>query len=271
MLYRTLLPVLLFYQVACGTSPAHDVENAAWGVAFDVPEGWSAALDGKVYRVTHGNDNELMLVYRNAYSAKAALIETYHNWTQGDLLPVTEAFDDHGEFAIGYPLAGTYDQVAVTGYAVDVANPAGKGLSVMILVSNGEVQEQHAQLAVQVANTVRFSTPDRSASAAEEGEWVRKLEGKRLQFYLGTGSPTRQTIQLFRDRRCTYSWYSPGAETGDQQHENEGQWTITAGDDGAPRLVLDFTDGTQRSFRVSEADGGFQLNTRVHQWEPLDE
>jgi hypothetical protein len=33
---------------------------------------------------------------------------------------------------------------------------------------------------------------------------------------------------------------------------------------------LNFTDGTQRTFKVYETSEGFQLNTRVHQWEPLE-
>ncbi len=269
MLYRSLLPALVLCHAACGTSPAHDVENAAWGVAFNLPEGWSAQLDGKRYRITGADPNELILVFQHGLRSKEALVSDLQNWTTGNILPFSHEYNEHGGAAIGYPVHGTFEETEVTGYSVALANATGKGLTVMILVSNKQLEEHHAELAVQVAATVQFAAPAAGATVVgEDMEWVRKLEGKRLQFYLNVGSSTRQTIELYRDRRFTYSFFSPGAAP--PQDACEGQWELGTMDDGSPRLILNCSDGRVKDFRVIENAAGFQLNNRDFQWEPLE-
>jgi|GEM_PF-3916989 len=255
------------------------VRNASWGVSFRIPEPLKCRQDGERYIITGPLNNEVFIVARHELSTKKDLITAFKTWKDGDLRPSGTMYDDLGNSAIGCKLRGTYNNVVVNGYGVSCIHPrGGKGISMIILISERALTKADENFVTSTLSTVTFAEAPVSAPS-DMPEWREKVSGKMLHYrdYYssntsgGGGYHNERKIRLRPDQSFNYFWesYIYGPAMREDKDNGNGSWRIARNNSGQPVLELNFDDGRQKNFVMSQQGSLIYLDGRKYYIEQL--
>lgn len=294
---RTVLPLALAAAVvAFSGAPAPEaqgaeVEDAAWGLRFESPEGWVRQPAPEGYLFVAPDQRGLLAVLPHEIASVDELRAEAGRGIEdgaGTALRLEGGVETFGENGLAGAYAGWIEGSPARARVVGLVAPSGRGATIVVATAPEHFSDEHAALAATVAESVVFSEPPAQrtstgsapaqAAGAEEREWQEFLQGCRLSYFdrydsgYGGGGYSDETVI---DLCSGYFTYDDHSETvfnatepvsGDNAFlqsggSGSGQWSVVR-QDGESVLQLRFQDGSTRSHTLGYEDGKTFLDGR---------
>lgn len=265
------------------------------GIEFTIPQGWVGQLNGEAYFIGHqSTPGFIMLTTHEAKSVE----EMRQNASQGMVdqtngvnLQLSGQLENVGSQGVGAEFSGSLGGQQARAYMVGMINPYGAGVLVMSAVSQQQWSDQYKQLALQVANSLRFT---QATQPPVVNEWKEKLGNTRLTYMdsytsldysdanitTGGGYSSEVVIDL-----CTQGYFNyksssnisvtgganttySGSASSHSQNKGNGTWELRADPSGNVYLILNFYGGEVYEYALTYPDNELHLNGKryFHTW-----
>jgi len=248
------------------------VKDAAWGVTFSVPAGWSGQKTGAGYLYTSTQGKTLLLLSPNQYASMEELLSQADagiNDENGTALEASTKPTLFGSTGAKVEYAGTVNGSPARAVAIGLLSRNGDGLNVLLIAEADDFSPSDVRLVESVARSVKFSVVKTNPAA---GEWKEKLSHTRLTYIStyasggGGGTSAQTEIHICRDGSFSFSSSSmvsldvPGASgLSSGGDTGEGSWrVVTQG--GQPVLELRFRNGEVRTYNITYPNNTLHLN-----------
>jgi len=162
----TIIALMLICIAATTNTTAQttgEVNFKTLGIKFIIPDGWVGQEVQGGYIIGHNTEPGFAFLTLHEYTSVAQLEQeaqqgiTEQNGTNlslsGELKPL-------GKQGIGGEYGGTLEGKKVKAYILGLVNPYGNGVTIMAAATPEQYSEKHKQVALQLANSIRFSKPE---------------------------------------------------------------------------------------------------------------
>lgn len=248
------------------------MKDAAWGVSFTIPAGWSGQKTDAGYLYTSAQRKAILLLSPNRYTSMEELLSEADAGIQDENGTALQAITQPSAFGgIGAKVeyTGTVNGEPARAVAIGLLSRSGDGLNVLLIAEADDFTPSDVRLVETVARSVKFSATKTHPAA---GQWNEKLSHTRLTYIStytsggGGGTSAHTEIHLCRNGSFSFSsssmvsvdvpgssGMSSGGDTG------EGSWrVVTQG--GQPVLELRFSTGEVRTFNITYPNNTLHLN-----------
>ncbi|MDX1627314.1 MAG: hypothetical protein R3345_01375 [Fulvivirga sp.] len=267
---------LIAYHYATGQQTGK-VDYPYLGISFEIPAQWvgqeqqgfflmaSNTMPGYILLTTHDKSTKTEL---KALARQGIADQNINLQLDGEV-------EDVAGYAVGGYYNGTIEWQPARAYIIAALNDFGQGVLIMSATTSDQFNNQYKNLAIEVMRSLVF------------------YEGKGAEI-------VAQVKQYLQNSRLTYkeSYYSPGSTEGDisggyssevkidlcreffRYHGNyemtmsgdnasglsqsndqgDGTWKVIAGAGGTPILVLNFYNGEQFEYEITQSDNKLYLN-----------
>lgn len=265
--------VLTTLTLFAGVTYAQDVGQVDYpylGVQFTIPQGWQ----GKEIEIGYilGSNTEPGLILLKTHEART--IDVLKQEAKNDIheeggtrLQLSGELEAVGNNGVGGVSTGTVEYQAARAYIAAVINPFGQGVMVLAATNEENYSKRYAQLAKEVAASLKFAHPQEPPAVTE---WKESLKGAKLTYlstsggfdYSGySGSSSRSEILLCPNQQFTY--YDSSASSFDtsggfgstnSSDQGQGNWEVSSTEDGKALLLLHFNDARKFKYRIDYKD-----------------
>jgi hypothetical protein len=270
-------------------SVAQEVADAAWGLRFVPPPGWSQqpSPEGYLYLAPDGQ-RLLAVLPHEAASVEALRAEAQRGLHDGygTVLLLHGALERFGNRGLAGDFEGRIEGSPARARVIGLVAPSGPGATVLAAAAPQAYSAELAEVAADVARSVAFDASHRAESSGnstsgvasdEAEEWTDWLEGCRLSYFnsydsgYGGGGYIDETVIDLCPGYFTYGAHSetvfntPDLSGGDVALQSSargaGQWEVLD-IGGQLTLRLTYHDGSTRSYALSYEDGKTFLDGR---------
>lgn len=237
------------------------------GIQFTIPENWIGRESDVGYML--GSNTEagfILLMPHDAQTLDELKAEAANGLfdENGTALQLKGSLDKLGDHGVGGSFSGTVEFQPAKSYIAAVINPFGKGVMVLAVTDDKNYSNRYADLAKQVASSLKFAHPKESPVARE---WKETLKGAKLTYlnttggssYSGySGTSSRSEILLCSNQQ--FSYYSSNSSSFDinagfgsanSSDNGTGKWEVASGDSGNALLKLHFNNGREFEYQIS--------------------
>lgn len=275
----TLLSLSLLAAAASAQSTGK-VDFQYLGISFTIPEGWvGQEVDGGYLIGSHTQPGLVMLSLHDLASVEALRANAAQGIVEeGIMLRPTGQLEGVGGNGIGGEYAGTFSGQQVKAYIVGLVNPNGNGVTIMAATEPAKYNAEYRKLALAVANSTRFSTPEKPPIVDEWKQTLRDTQLTYMDSYYSSGSSydgystgggysSKIKIDLCAAGHFTHSSRSSvSIDTGGAYGSSAGRggghgsWDVVGGAQGQAVLVLNFHDGRSEQYNLGYQDKKTLLN-----------
>lgn len=255
------------------------VDYKQLGVSFVIPDGWVGQETGAVYLMGHNTIPGFIILIPHSQSltteqmmneAKAGL-----NLGGGSQLQPAGELSMIADNQVGGEFEGSIEYTPAKAYVVGMANPHGKGLTIIAATSHEAYESgTYMGLAKQVTASVVFSSvpaaglqgrPGNNGKTGSELEdWKYQLGGTKLTYLESyssggsTGGGYNMKTEIHLCQAGYFLYYAQNFVSAGTSHSNiysagknngDGSWDIVK-ENGWPYLLLKFNNGEQKAFQL---------------------
>ncbi len=244
------------------------------GIAFTVPEGWSAWKTELGYLMGSDHHKGFILVMQHQYNSVSELVQAASEPIQdgsGTILQRERAPERYGESGISAYYSGYVEWQQAKAYAIGLISPFGGGVTILTAVEPGAFSDQYTGRVQRIADGVTFSEPEVPPVV---DQWKQDLAGVRLTYMhsyssgLSGGYSDHIEIHLCHDRSFRYTDKSSvsvnvdgGSGFSHGRGGGAGIWDIISAN-GQPALQLSFHNGEHRIYRITLQSNDLYLENR---------
>ena len=256
------------------------IREAAFGVAFEIPEGWQYQKTDYGYVLGSNTIPGLILLSSNQYKTLDEMRQAAHEGIQeegGTMLRLTGNISNFGSNGISGYFQGTMNWEPAKAYSIALAHTkGGKGVSCVVISTPQLFSEQHVKTLETIAGSFKFFEPELPEEVKEWEKWFKTPGGCRLKYltssgssdYSGgyTGSSSEATIDLCPNGNFGFSSnsdFSMNIDAGSafSASNDSGQGTWEVGFNGRhAALLLHFNDGREKEYELTYVDKKTYLN-----------
>ncbi len=276
MKWRLLLTFVLISKFALGQQTGQ-VDYPNLGISFTIPENWvgqeqqgfylmgSNTIPGYLLITTHyaNSIEQLQQEAANGFNDQAMQL-----YLEGEV----EKLDNQ---SIGGFYSGTVEYQSARAYVIGVVNPHGQGVVIMATTTTEKFNDTYRNLALQLRKGLTFY---KGKSADQLAAWKTQLTHTRLTYmdsYYSPSTPGNDiaggySTKIHIDLCSGYFGYYKnsqlsmgGDDSSAYSHSSgngSGNWELMMGTDGSPILLLNFYNGEQQEYQVTEQNGSLYLN-----------
>jgi len=261
---------LIFGLAAITQVHAQDVgvkEYPYLGIQFTIPQNWVGQETEVGYILGSNTEPGFILLLTHEARTLEALKQEARNGLideNGTMLQLSGNLEELSDHGVGGTFEGTVEFQPARSYIAGVINPFGKGVSVLAVTDQKNYSKRYAELAKEVATSLKFAHPKESPVAQE---WKETLKGAKLTYlnttggsdYSGySGTSSRSEILLCSNQQFSYYTSSSssfdinaGFGSANSSDNGEGKWEVATGDDGGALLELHFNDGREFEYQIN--------------------
>ena len=244
------------------------------GMAFTVPEGWSAWTTQIGYLIGSDHYKGFRLVMQHQYNSVSELVQAASEPIQDDngtMLHHESAPERFGESGISAYYTGYVEWQKAKAYAIGLISPYGGGVTILTAVEPEAFSDQYSERVQKIANGTTFSEPEVPPVV---DQWKQDLAGVRLTYMhsyssgLSGGYSDHIEIHLCHDRSFGYTDKSSVSVNVDGGYgfshgrgSGAGTWDIISAS-GRPALQLSFHNGEQQIHRITLQGNDLYLENR---------
>lgn len=251
------------------------------GLQFTIPEGWVGQEAEGGFLVGHqSKPGFAFLTAMEATSLEEIRAEGQQGIREADgtYLQLQGSMEQLDANSLGGVFSGTLQQSPAKAYMLGVLNPHGSGLLIMAASTPEQYSEMHRQLALDLANSLKFSKPKVPPVAAK---WQQKFSNAKLTYmesYSSSGSSyggysTGGGYSITKEiHLCAQGYFKSsgsssmsidtgGAFGGSRGNSSgDGRWEIAGDQNGQPVLRLTFYNGKVSEYTLTSEEGKTFLN-----------
>lgn len=256
------------------------VREAAFGVAFEVPEGWQYQKTDYGYVLGSNTMAGIMLLMASPYKTLEEMRQAAYQGIQeegGTMLNLSGNISNFGTNGIAGYFQGTMSWEPAKAYSIGLAsNKGGKGVTCMVVTTPQQFSDKHVEELEKLVRSFQFFEPEIPAEVKEWEKWFKTPGGCRLKYltssgssdYSGgyTGSSSEATIDLCPNGNFAFSSssdFSMSIDAGSafSASNDGGQGTWEVGFNGRlPVLILHFRNGNESEYELTYVDEKTYLN-----------
>jgi hypothetical protein len=278
----TVLTLILIFAITrTSAQTTGEVNLKTLGIQFTIPEGWVGQEMQGGYIVGSNTEPGFAFLTTHNYKtvehikqqAMQGIVEQ-----NGTMLNVSGQLEPVGNQGIGAEFSGTLEGQQVKAYIVGLVNPLGDGVTIMATTSPEQYSATHKQLALQLANSMRFSKPETPPIVEE---WKQALQNSRLTYmdsYYSSGSSyggystgggysDKEEIHLcgqgyFKYKSKSSMSIDTGGAFGNSSGggQGNGTWEVVGNAQGGATLRLNFQNGEVYEYTLDYQDQKTLLN-----------
>lgn len=239
------------------------------GLAFTIPQGWVGQESGEGFVMGSNTEPGLLLMLPHETNSIETLRQEAAAGIEDEsiVLKPEGALKAIGSKGIGGLFVGTVQGEKAKAYLIGLINPHGQGLTIMAVTEAGKYTARYEQLALAVANSVRFSKPE-SAPAVQE--WKKELMNKRLSYIYSSSSHTfgysgmSETEEMWLCAQGYFQYKSNSSNSFDTggafgysggNEKGAGTWDVVPNNSGGAMIQLTFQNGTVKNFNIQGVKG----------------
>lgn len=251
------------------------------GLSFEIPDGWvgqetqigymmgSNTVPGIILLLPHDQPYTLDQITAHAQQGL--------NEGNGTILNLSGSLSDLGKQSVGGLFTGTLEGQAAKAYIIGMHNPHGLGMTIVAITTVEQFNDQYAQYAKMVMNSVQFRKPESKEDIGEWKAWMKNVKLTYMESYssvspgvdgmTGGGYSLKKEIDLCSQGYFIYygsSNFNVGSDNSsayDYSNSNgNGTWDIIVGADGNPTLLLKFNNGETASYTLTYQDSKLYLD-----------
>lgn len=259
------------------------IDYPSLGIAFTVPDGWVGQETEDYFLMGSNTIPGLLMIAPSEVStidemrieARKGIYD--HSGTALEFKGDIETLD---ATMIGGLLEGTLEGQQAKGYIIGKANTYGKGVNILAITLTNLYTQDHKDVALTLAKSVRFSKP---VVSDEIKEWREYLKNTRLTYMkssysndgaygdtgytMGGGSSTKKVLDLCGAGYYNYSSSNSmsfdvggGFGSANGSDQGAGTWKIISNASGQAVLQLNAHDGDVYEFVITYEDSKTFLN-----------
>ena len=278
------LVTVIFFAIASLNASAQatgDVNFETLGIRFTIPNGWVGQEVNEGYIIGSNTEPGFVFLTLHQYTSLAQLTqEARKGITQqnGTSLHMSGEIESLSERSIGAEYGGTLEGQSIKAYVVGLINPHGNGVTIMAATTPEQYSAMHKQLALQLANSTRFSQP-KTLPVVEE--WKQTLQNSRLTYMdsyqsnsgsfggYSTGGGYSSEIQIhlcgqgfFKYKSSSSMSVDSGGAFGSSSGvgQGNGTWEVVDNTQGGATLRLNFHNGEVYEYNLEYKDNKTFLN-----------
>ncbi len=263
----TIIALMLIYIAATTNAVAQttgEVNFKTLGIKFTIPDGWVGQEVQGGYIIGHNTEPGFALLTLHEYTSVAQLEQQARQGISeqnGTNLKLSGELETIGQKGIGGEYGGTLEGQKVKAYLLGLVNPHGNGVTIMAATTPEQYAEKHKQLALQLANSIRFSKPE-TLPVVEE--WKQVLNNSRLTYMdsyssnsgsfggYSTGGGYSSEVQIhlcgqgyFKYKSSSSTSIDTGGAFGSSSGGGSGNgiWEVVGNNQGGAVLRLNFHNG----------------------------
>ncbi len=240
------------------------IEYKELGLAFTIPQGWAGQESGEGFVMASNTEPGILMLLPHESNSLEALRQEAAAGIQDESISLQAegALKNIGSNGIGGVFSGMVQGEKAKAYIIGLINPHGPGLTIIAITETGKYAARYEQLALALANSVRFS---KSESAPAVQEWKKELMNKRLSYIYSSSSNTfgytgmseKEEIWLCGQGYFQYKsnssnsfdtsgafGYSGGSQKG------AGTWDVVQTNNGGAMIQLTFQNGTVKTYNI---------------------
>lgn len=257
------------------------VEYKALGISFTIPEGWIGQEMQGGYLIGSNTEPGFVLLSTHQYKTTDQLRQMAQQGIfdqNGTALSLSGNLEVINQNSVGGEFQGTIEGQQVKSYIISVVNLYGDGVTIMTAVSPELYTAVHRNLAVQLANSIRFFKPE---SPPVVDQWKQQLNNAKLTYmdsYYSSGSSyggystgggynSKEEIHLCGQGYFKYvSSSSMSIDTGGAfgnsagGGQGNGSWEVVGNAQGGATLRLNFHNGEVYEYTLDYQDNKTLLN-----------
>lgn len=260
----------LIATLALAAQKTGTVEYKELGLAFSIPQGWIGQETDEGFLMAHHTEPGFILLLPHEYSSLETLRQEAAEGIEeeGISLHLSGKLDIIGNNGVGGTFTGTLQGQKAKAYIAGLINPHGQGLSIMAAVDSAKYADKYKQLALSVAKSVRFSTPEAPAAVQQ---WKTDLKNKRLYYIYASSSRTggytgmSETEEMwlcaagyFQYKSSSHNSFDSGGAFGHSsgKENGAGTWNVVLNNNGGPMLQLTFQNGQVKNYDINGVQKG---------------
>lgn len=246
-------------------------KEPAWGMAFNLPAGWTAQMADGVKYIVSPDQKKLLVLLPDTEStsladlkegAKAGIVEgTTRLMPQGS----TANFGNDG---VSVPLAGTFNGRQAKGFAIGRLSPYKSGAVVIGVAETADYNASFENEIKTFAKNIQFFAPQRATDDnGNVADWSVYMKGRKLSYYkTETGFTMKINIYLCSDGSFKYtdnsSSFGGGASVVGTAGYT-GRWQAY-GKGNSGTLVLNYNDGSKSTYNTVLKSDGLYLDGKKY-------
>lgn len=256
------------------------IREAAFGVAFEVPEGWQYQRTDYGYVMGSNTIAGIMLVTSSPYKTLEEIQQAAYQGIQeegGTMLSLSGNISSFGTNGISGYFQGTMNWEPAKVYSIGlVGDKGGKGVTCMVATTPQQFSDVHITELEKLAKSFQFFAPEIPAEVKEWEKWFKTPGGCRLKYltssgssdYSGgyTGSSSEATIDLCPNGSFAFSSSSDfsmsidaGSAFSASNDGGQGTWEVGFNGNHAT-LMLHFRNGKESEYELTYVDQKTYLN-----------
>jgi hypothetical protein len=270
-----LLHILMFHNDSQASEPVTGrVTEPFAGVAFTVPQGWSAWKTDIGYVMGSDHHKGFILVMQHQYNSVAELMQAAAEPIlddSGTMLQQKSAPEKYGESGISAHYTGFVEWQQAKAFVIGLISPFGGGVTILTAVEPATFSDQYPERVRKIADGITFTEPEVPPIV---DQLKQDLAGIRLTYMhsytsgLTGGYRDHIEIHLCHDRAFGYSDKSSvsvnvdgGYGFGHGSGGGSGAWDVISVN-GQPALQLNFHSGEQKIYHIAIQGNDLYLENR---------
>ncbi len=261
-----LLSVVLWPFLSNGQGQKIDLP--AYGVSFEIPEGWVAQMEDDYILMGHQTIPGLIIIFENTAATPEELKKSAEEglYDEGVSLQPESTFSIEENKVSGY-YTGQFQGSQVKAYAVGLISRVGSGFTAVVLTETGVFSDTHVKEMDKLVGSVHFKEISGTYST---DQWKGWLIGSQLRYmytsggsdYGGGYSGTSQDTRINLCSNGKFLYYSSSSSSFDGSggfgyahgsDDSTGKYKIY-GNAGRSFLRLSFANGEITEYEITTND-----------------